>query len=69
MATKKTKAMIIAMAAIVGTTNDGMNEAAAAALRDIKNEMGSKKTYSISTPSPFDLNYDWLGSENGDSYA
>ena len=57
------------MATIVGTTTESMENVAAAALRDIKADLGSDKTYSIATPSPFDLNYDWLGSEDGDSYA
>jgi len=69
MATKRTKAIVIAMAAICGTTSESMENVATAALRDIKADLGSDKTYSIATPSPFDLNYDWLGSDDGDIYA
>ena len=67
MKSKKTKAMIIAMAAIVGSTAESMNDCAAAALRDIKNTIGASETYSIS--DPFELSYDWLDSSDGDSYA
>lgn len=67
MANKKTKAMIIAMAAIAGSTPKNMTDVAAAALRDIKNEIGAKETYSIS--DPLELSYDWLDSSDGDSYA
>lgn len=59
MATKRQKAMIIAMAAMVGTSTDVIDrDAAAAALRDIKHDMGVSKTFNIQDRA-FDLNYTW----------
>lgn len=59
MATKRQKAMIIAMAAMVGTSTDVIDRnAAAAALRDIKRDMGANETFNIQD-SAFDLNYTW----------
>ncbi len=59
MATKRQKAMIIAMAAMVGTSTDVIDrDAAAAALRDIKHDMGANETFNIQDRT-FDLNYTW----------
>ena len=59
MATKRQKAMIIAMAAMVGTSTDVIDRnAAAAALRDIKRDMGANETFNIQDMA-FDLNYTW----------
>ena len=59
MATKRQKAMIIAMAAMVGTSTDVIDrDAAAAALRDIKRDMGANETFNIQDRA-FDLNYTW----------
>jgi len=59
MATKRQKAMIIAMAAMVGTSTDVIDrDAAAAALRDIKRDMGANETFNIQDMA-FDLNYTW----------
>lgn len=59
MATKRQKAMIIAMAAMVGTSTDVIDRnAAAAALRDIRSDIGHDQAYTIQA-DPFDLSYDW----------
>ena len=51
--------MIIAMAAMVGTGTDVIDRnAAAAALRDIRSDVGHEKAYSVQA-DPFDLSYDW----------
>lgn len=59
MATKRQKAMIIAMAAMVGTSTEVIDRnAAAAALRDIRESVGHDQAYSVQA-NPWDLNYDW----------
>lgn len=59
MATKRQQAMIIAMAAMVGTSTDIIDRnAAAAALRDMRSDIGHDKTCSIQE-DPFDFSYTW----------
>lgn len=58
MANNKKKAIIIAMAAMAATTTESMRDAAATALRDIKNDIGANETF-FAQSDPFDLNYDW----------
>ncbi len=51
--------MIIAMAAMVGTSTDIIDrDAAAAALRDMRNDIGHDKTYNVQE-NPFDMSYTW----------
>lgn len=60
MASKKTKAVIIAMTAALSVGAESTNaKAAAAALSDIKHEFGADETASITTPCAFDLVYDY----------
>ena len=59
MATKRQQAMIIAMAAMVGTSTDIIDRnAAAAALRDMRSDIGHDQTCSIQE-DPFDFSYTW----------
>lgn len=58
MATKKSKAIVIAMAAITGATLSEESAAAAQALRDMQKEMGIHNTNSVQV-DPFDLCYTW----------
>ena len=51
--------MIIAMAAMVGTSTDIIDRnAAAAALRDMRSDIGHDQTFSIQE-DPFDFSYTW----------
>jgi len=57
MKTKKAKAVVIALAAITGASYAQEVKIAAAALRDIKNDMGTANTFSIAD-DPF-ISYKW----------
>ena len=57
MANNKKKAIIIAMAAMVGTSTEAIRDAAAAALRDIKHDLGANMTFTAQD-DPF-VNYTW----------
>ena len=55
MKTRKTKAIIMAIAAATGTSVQQECAAARMALQDMKNEFGTKNVYSIEyTYNPFD---------------
>ena len=55
MATKKTKAVVIAMAAMTGASIAQEDAAAQAAMFDMQSELGIKNVYSVNyTYDPFD---------------